>query len=136
MTIIEIFKEHWPTLLTWLGTIAPIMTVMIPKLLNDKKIIKEQNHIVEAIKKFETIEENVFKAIANLEETGNKLKTNAVIPAQVNESVNAVLTKLNKEIGKFNKQVQTVEDVKTYLINEVSKKVLEVKEVIEDEIKD
>lgn len=124
----QALEAYWPQIFGVIGTVAPIMSVMIPKLLNDKKIIKGQNTVMDAVQRFENIREEVMGSIAHLEEISETLKENASIPANVSVSIDRLAKTANAKIAEFDDKVLELKEFKADLVRYVN----EVKDNSED----
>lgn len=122
--LMEILKQaleaYWPQIFGVLGTVAPIMSVMIPKLLNDKKIIKGQNVVMDAVQRFENIREEVMGSIKHLEGISETLKENASIPANVSVSIDRLAKTANAKIAEFDDKVLELKEFKADLVRYVN----------------
>lgn len=140
MTLIEIFELYWPQLLGVVGTVAPIMSVMVPKLLNDRKIIKKQEEVVAAVAKFESITGGVLKALDSLDNASNKLGESAVTPQVVIEALKPVILEAaaaNEHVNSTLLKMEEIGNKLTFERDYIVKLVLaELKEVKHEKEKD
>ena len=121
MTIMEIFNEYWPLILGQLATVAPIMSVMIPKLLNDKRIIKQQKEVVQAVQEFKNIKGGVLMAINEMNSVMDDLRSSASIPASVTIAVGDMMEVINTKVVELESKAQHLNIIKNEILFDVKK---------------
>lgn len=115
----QALEAYWPQIFGVIGTVAPIMSVMVPKLLNDKKIIKGQSSVMTAVKRFEDIRDEVMESIKHLEEISDTLKENASIPANLSVSIDRLVKSANAKIAELDDKVLELGEFKADIVRYV-----------------